>query len=96
MPLEIDVGHPTLFIKKEAFERAGLTRSGFDQRLGLTDAEFRVEGHLIAIGPIYEEDAVRSLIDELEGLGLFYFEDFFELSGNWPEWLRLVVVPPRG
>ena len=26
--------------------------------------------------------------------GLTYFEDFFELSGNWPEWLRLFVVAP--
>jgi hypothetical protein len=29
---------------------------------------------------------------ELEDLGLTYFEDFFELTGNWPAWLRLVVV----
>jgi hypothetical protein len=38
------------------------------------------------------EDALTSLISELEDLGLTYFEDFFELTGNWPEWVRLVVV----
>jgi hypothetical protein len=96
MPLDVGVGHPTLFIRKESFERAGLTRAAFDERLGLTDAEFRVEGALVAIGPIYEDDSLQALVDELEGLGLLYFDDFFELSGNWPEWLRLVVVPPRG
>ena len=35
--------------------------------------------------------ATRSaeLIAELEQIGLVYFDDFFELSGNWPEWLRI-------
>ena len=27
------------------------------------------------------------LIDDLEQSGLVYFDDFFELSGNWPDWL---------
>jgi hypothetical protein len=35
------------------------------------------------------EDSLADIIDELETSGLTYFEDFFELSGNWPEWLRL-------
>ena len=30
-----------------------------------------------------------SLVEELESLGLRYYEDFFELSGNWPEWLSM-------
>jgi hypothetical protein len=30
-------------------------------------------------------------VDELEGAGLAYYEDFFELSGSWPEWLEVVV-----
>jgi hypothetical protein len=29
------------------------------------------------------------LIADLEQNGLVYFDDFFELSGNWPEWLTL-------
>ena len=24
--------------------------------------------------------------------GLTYFDDFFELSGNWPEWLKLFAT----
>jgi hypothetical protein len=61
--------------------------------LGLTPDEFRVEGNLIAIGPIFGDasDAVGELIAELEGLGLVYFDDFFELTGNWPEWLTLLA-----
>lgn len=87
MPLRTDGSAPTLFIRKAAFERAELTRQQFDEALNLTDEEFRVEGALIAIGPLVGDDAISGLIDALEGAGLIYFDDFFELSGNWPEWL---------
>jgi hypothetical protein len=81
---------PTLFIRRAAYESSGLTRAQLDERLGLTDDEFRVEGDLIALGPIYGSgDLLGSLIAELEGLGLAYFDDFFELTGNWPDWIRL-------
>lgn len=81
---------PTLFIRREAYERTGLTRLAIDERLGLTADEFRVEADLVAIGPIHGEDgqALGEFVAELESLGLVYFDDFFELSGNWPEWLR--------
>ncbi len=91
MPLSIPNGHPTLFITRQAFERAHLARAAFDERLGLTDEEFRVEGALVAIGPIHDEQALQDVIGDLEGLGLTYYDDFFELSGNWPDWLRLLV-----
>ena len=87
MPLPIADHHPTILIRRAAFERAGLTRAQFDERFNLTDAEFRVEGQLVAVGPLVGDDALDDLISELEGTGLVYFEDFFELSGNWPEWL---------
>jgi hypothetical protein len=32
---------------------------------------------------------LQLLIDDLERAGLVYFQDFFELSGNWPDWLVL-------
>lgn len=92
MPLTIPADHPSLFIRKEAFERAGLTRQAFDERLGLTDEEFRVEGALVVIGPIHDTDALPLVIEEMEQLGLTYFDDFFDLSGTWPAWLRLFVM----
>jgi hypothetical protein len=96
MPLPISAGAPTLVIRREAFERAGLERAMFDERLNLTADEFRVEGALVAIGPLHGADALPVLIDELERLGLEYFEEFFELSGNWPLWLRLLAMAERG
>ena len=92
MPLLAPSGAPTLFIRREAFERAGLTRARIDARLNLTADEFRVEGQTIAIGPIHEEPSLATLIEELEEVGLVYFDDFFELSGNWPDWLKLFAM----
>jgi hypothetical protein len=92
MPMAVAADHPTLFIRKTAFERTGLTRAALDERLNLTADEFRVEGELVAVGPIRDEGALGDLISELEGLGLEYFDEFFELSGNWPHWLRLFAM----
>jgi hypothetical protein len=91
MPLPVATGAPTLFLRRAAYESSGLTRAAIDERLGLTADEFRVEEDLIAIGPIYggEGDVLTDFIAELESIGLVYFDDFFELSGNWPTWLRL-------
>ena len=98
MALAVDTGAPTLFMRRAAYEKSGLSRAAIDERLGLTADEFRVEGNLIAIGPIYAAnggangDALGELIAELEGLGLVYFDDFFELTGNWPEWRTLLAA----
>ena len=89
--LDVTHGVPTLFFRRQAYERAGLARAAIDERLGLTDAEFRVDGTLVALGPIYDVEALGALLDELEGAGLTYFEDYFELSGSWPEWLAVTV-----
>lgn len=91
MPLSLTQGVPTLLFRREAYERAGLTRASLDARLGLTDTEFQVDGDLVALGPIYDVEALGTLVDELEGLGLTYFDDFFEMSGSWPEWLALIA-----
>jgi hypothetical protein len=92
MPLPISHTAPTLLIRKSAFERAALTRAQFDEALNLTADEFRVEGSLIAVGPLVGEDTLSDLIAQLEEHGLVYYDDFFELSGNWPDWLRLFAM----
>lgn len=95
MPLLLPSGHPALVIRKTAFERSGITRAAIDERLGLTADEFRVEGELVCIGPIPEDDALQDLIADLEEAGLTYFDDFFELTGNWPDWLGVFVSVRR-
>jgi hypothetical protein len=91
MALTVATGAPTLFLRRAAYESSGLTRAKIDERLGLTADEFRVEGELVAIGPVYgaAADGLADLFAELESLGLVYFDDFFELTGNWPEWMQV-------
>ena len=93
MPIEIASNESTLLIRKEAFERVGLTRAAVDAKLNLTPEEFRVERELIAIGPLPPYGWLGELVEELEALGLVYFDDFFELSGNWPAWIKVFVMP---
>lgn len=91
MPLRIAPSHPSLLIRRPSFERSGLTRAQVDDKLKLTADEFRVEGDLIVVGPVHDDVALGEFLDDLERLGLVYFEDYFDLSGNWPEWLTVFV-----
>jgi len=98
MALSIASGAPTLLIRRAAYESSGITRAAIDERLGLTPDEFRVEGDLVAVGPLHgaAADALGEFAADLEQLGLVYFDDFFELSGSWPEWLKVFAAGSRG
>jgi len=96
MPLELSHGRAVVLIRQSAFERTGLTRKVIDERYNLTDEEFRVEDGLLALGPLPSEDMLSGLIGDLENSGLVYFDDFFELSGNWPDWLALYARRAKG
>ena len=96
MPIELGYGRAIILIKQSAFERAGLVRNAIDARYNLTDEEFRVEEGLVALGPLPSEDLLTELVEDLESNGLVYFEDFFDLSGNWPEWLSVYVRGSKG
>ncbi len=95
MPLTISANLPTVLVRKSSFESNALTRVEIDSTFNLTDAEFRIEDDLIAIGPLANDDMLPDLIAYLEEKGLAYYDDFFELSGNWPEWLALYARSGR-
>ena len=92
MPIPIAHTSPTLFIRKRAFAQHALARADFDVPLHLTVDEFRVEGDLVAIGPVYDAGVLAVVVADLEERGLVYFDDFFDLSGNWPEWLLFAMA----
>ena len=89
MPLELPQNNAVMLIRQSAFEASGITRAAIDERYNLTVDEFRVEDGLVLLGPLPSDDALSNLIEDLEKSGLVYFDDFFDLSGNWPEWLML-------
>ena len=95
MAQEIPAGQSALLIRRDAYERSGIPRQAIDDRLNLTADEFRVDGRLIIIGPLSDDTAFRDVLDDFEAAGLSYFDDFFELSGNWPTWLRIHVSEGR-
>jgi hypothetical protein len=92
VPIAINAGRSSVLIRKESYEMAGLIRSELDTRFNLTDGEFRVEGNLIVLGPLPSDSLVPLIVDYLEMLGLVYFDDFFGLSGNWPQWLHIYAM----
>ena len=96
MPLELSHGRVVVLIRQSAFEHTGLTRNVIDERYNLTDEEFRVEDGLIVLGPLPSDDMLPELIEDLENSGLAYFDDFFELGGNWPDWLSLYARGAKG
>jgi hypothetical protein len=96
MPLKLPDGRAVVLIRQNAFERNQLSRKAIDERYNLTDEEFRVEDGLIALGPLPSDDMLPELVDDLEKSGLVYFDDFFELSGNWPDWLTLYAHGAKG
>ena len=66
MPLRIPESASSLVIRRQAFERANLVRAEIDALLELTDEEFRVEGDIVAVGPVFDAEALSELIAELE------------------------------
>ena len=95
MPLPLPHGAPTLLIRKRMFEQHALKRADFDVALHLTADEFRIEGDLSVVGPVYDSEAFAAVIEDHESRGLVYYEDFFDMSGNWPEWLSVFAMGKR-
>jgi hypothetical protein len=95
MPIVLQPAQSSIIIRKSTFEHARIHRSEVDSAFNLTDTEFHVEGQVIVIGPLPNEEVAGPIAEWLEKRGLVYFEDYFEFSGNWPEWLRLYVGSGR-
>ena len=89
MPIELAHNRASILIRRAAFESGSLVRSAIDQKFNLTDEEFQVEEDLVVIGPLSSDDMISQLIEDLERSGLTYFDDFFDLSGTWPDWLSV-------
>lgn len=89
MPIELARDRSVILIRQEAYEQAGIIRHALDQRYNLGPEEFIVQEGLVVVGPLPSDDLLPRMINDLEQTGLVYFDDFFEMSGNWPSWVSL-------
>ena len=64
-------------LRKSAYDRSGLARTVFDERLDLTADEFRVERDLIAIGPIHAGDVIILICRGPMGAGM---EEIYQVT----------------
>ena len=62
-------------------------KTGFTKKKKVIEERTQTPGD-----PTLIANVLTDLIAQLEEHGLVYYDDFFELSGNWPEWLRLFVM----
>jgi hypothetical protein len=51
-----------------------------------TSAPFDSNDEIASFGPHFGAEAAETLVRRLSDLGLKYFEDFFEFSGDFPKW----------
>jgi hypothetical protein len=91
MPIQLAHNRPSILIRQASFEKAAIIRSEIDSKYNLTDQEFQVEGGIVAV-MLPSDDLLPELVDDLEVQGLIYYDDFFEMSGNWPEWIAVYVT----
>ncbi|MGH7604843.1 MAG: hypothetical protein ACRENK_12720 [Gemmatimonadaceae bacterium] len=91
MTLELSHDRSVIMIRQDAYEKSGISRIALDDRFNLTPDEFQVKDGLVALGPLASDEMLTEMINQLEQNGLVYFDDFFELTGNWPNWLTLYV-----
>jgi len=49
------------------------------------------DAHLISYGPCFGAEALDGYIKSLQNIGLDYWDDFVEFSGDFPSWCRFRV-----
>lgn len=95
MTAELSHDRSVIMIRQDAYENSGISRLALDERFNLTPDEFHAQDGLVVLGPLPSDEMLTEMISELEQNGLVYFDDFFELTGNWPSWLKIYVRGPK-
>jgi hypothetical protein len=56
-----------------------------------TSAPFDSNDEIASFGPHFGAEVLETLVRRLTDLGLEYFDDFFEFSGDFPAWCTFRV-----
>jgi hypothetical protein len=74
-----------LVVRRKALEERGVS---WDDLLTALKVRQPLDENdcLISFGPHFGQEALDTMTQRLIGLGLSYFDDFFEFSGDYPGW----------
>ncbi len=74
-----------LLVRRKALEERGVSwgdlLNALEVRKPLDENEY-----LISFGPHFGQASMDTITQRLTTLGLSYFDDFFEFSGDYPKW----------
>jgi hypothetical protein len=74
-----------LVVRRAALEEGGVSWADLLAALEVSEP-LDENAYLISFGPHFGEEAMDTMNRRLIGIGLEYFDDFFEFSGPYPEW----------
>ncbi len=77
-----------LVVRRAALADRGVTYEHLLRAMEV-DARLDADADLISFGPHFGGEAGSELARRLERLGLVYADDFFELTGDFPDWCGL-------
>jgi hypothetical protein len=74
-----------LVVRRKALKERGVS---WDDLLAALEVSEPLDKNdcLISFGPHFGQEAVHTMSDRLIRIGLRYFDDFFEFSGDYPKW----------
>lgn len=87
-----------IVLRKSALAEKSVSRTDILKVFDTTEPLGESEG-LLTFGPHFGVEAVQNFTQKLEGLGLKYWDDYFEAVFDHPEWCSFsvdhkVVLPP--
>lgn len=82
-----------LLIRKAALTEKNLSVDAIFTALEVRAANDENE-EFLSFGPHFGVEAVQGLTDLLSGLGLQYWDDFFETTLDHPDWCQFYAVRP--
>jgi hypothetical protein len=74
-----------LLVRRKALEESGVSLGDVLTALEVGEPLDENE-YLISFGPHFGQEALDTMTQRLTTLGLRYFDDFFEFSGDYPKW----------
>jgi hypothetical protein len=74
-----------LVVRRKALRERGVSWADLLAALEVSEPLDK-NANLVSFGPHFGQEAVHAMSRRLISIGLRYFDDFFEFSGDYPKW----------